>query len=324
MKRVLVTGGAGFLGSHLCERLIADGCRVLCMDSFEAGAAENLAPLIDHSRFDFVQHDVADPMRVGLQLDEIFHLACPASPRQYLRDPVRAIRTAVYGTMNLLEVARRSRARLLVTSTSAVYGDPLEHPQSESYWGNVNPVGERACHDEAKRCAEALVTSHAIQYGTDCRIARVFNTYGPRMREDDDRVVSSFVVQALRDEPLTIHGDGRQTRSFCYVSDLIEGLVRLMGCPTDPGPVNLGDPAEVEVRGLAELIIQLAGSRSELVRRPPPGDDPVRTRPDITWAREVLGWRPTVELSDGLTRVIAHFRDRLALETPAARAAGGL
>ena len=329
MKRVLVTGGAGFLGSHLCERLLADGCRVLCLDSFETGAAENLARLIDDPRFDFVQHDVADPLRIDLHVHEIFHLACPASPPQYQRDPVRTIRTSVYGTMNLLEVARRSRARLLLASTSEVYGDPQEHPQSESYWGHVNPIGERACYDEGKRCAEALVTSHARQYGTDCRIARVFNTYGPRMREDDGRVVSNFVVQALRDEPLTIYGDGSQTRSFCYVSDLVEGLVRLMRCPTDPGPVNLGNPAEVEIRTLAELVIDLAGSRSDTVHRPLPGDDPVRRRPDITWAREVLGWRPTVELSDGLERVIAHVRDRLAtfiddseLRPPRAASAG--
>ncbi|HLU68574.1 MAG TPA: UDP-glucuronic acid decarboxylase family protein [Kofleriaceae bacterium] len=312
MKRVLVTGGAGFLGSHLCDRLIADGCRVLCMDSFETGAAENLAGLIDHGRFDFVQHDVASPLEIDLRVDEIFHLACPASPPQYQRDPVRTIRTSVIGTMNVLELARRSRARLLFSSTSEVYGDPQEHPQSEGYWGHVNPIGERACYDEGKRCAEALVTSYSRQYGIDCRIARVFNTYGPRMREDDGRVVSNFAIQALQDEPITIYGDGSQTRSFCYVSDLVEGLIRLMRCPTDPGPVNLGNPFEVEVRALAELIVELTGSRSSMVHRPLPGDDPARRRPDITWAREVLGWQPTVDLSDGLAQTIAYFRGRLA------------
>jgi UDP-glucuronate decarboxylase len=316
MKRVLVTGGAGFLGSHLCDRLVAQGCHVVCIDSFETGAAENLRSLLEHPRFEFMRRDVAAPTYLDIRVDEIYHLACRASPVQYQRDPVRTIRTSVIGTLNMLELARRSGARLLFSSTSEVYGDPLEHPQNERYWGHVNPIGERACYDEGKRCAEALLTSYSRQYGVECRIARVFNTYGPRMRENDGRVVSNFIVQALQGEPLTIYGDGSQTRSFCYVQDLLEGFMRLMDHEDDPGPVNLGNPVEIDVRGFAALVIELTGSRSKTVLRPLPGDDPVRRRPDIANARALLGWRPTVDVRDGLIETIAYFRGRM--ERPAA------
>lgn len=310
MKRVLVTGGAGFLGSHLCDRLIDDGCHVLCIDSLETGAAENLAGLLGHPRFEFMRRDVATPTYLDVRVDEIYHLACRASPVQYQRDPVRTVRTSVVGTFNMLELAQRSGARILFSSTSEVYGDPQQHPQHERYWGHVNPIGERACYDEGKRCAEALLTSYARQFGVECRIARVFNTYGPRMREHDGRVVSNFIVQALRGQPLTIYGDGRQTRSFCYVTDLIEGLVQLMGCDGDPGPINLGNPAEIEVREFATMVLELTGSSSRTVMRPLPGDDPTRRRPDIGQARAVLDWRPRVDVREGLARTIAYFRGR--------------
>jgi UDP-glucuronate decarboxylase len=322
MKRVLVTGGAGFLGSHLCDRLLGDGCHVVCIDSFETGAAENLRSLFGHPRFEFIRQDVATPTYLDVRIDEIYHLACRASPVQYQRDPVRTIRTSVIGTLNMLELARRSDARLFFSSTSEVYGDPEEHPQREHYWGHVNPIGDRACYDEGKRCAEALVTSYARQYGVECRIARVFNTYGPRMRENDGRVVSNFIVQALRGEPLTIYGEGTQTRSFCYVSDLLEGFVRLMAHEEDPGPVNLGNPEELEVREFAELVIELTGSSSRTVARPLPGDDPTRRRPDIARARELLGWCPTMDVRSGLTETIAYFRGRQERRAPAIAAPG--
>ncbi len=320
MKRVLVTGGAGFLGSHMCERLLRDGCRVISLDSLETGSDENLASLRGHPRFEVIEQDVASSAELAIAVDEIYHLACPASPPRYQLDPVRTIRTNVVGTLRMLDLARRTGARLLLSSTSEVYGDPEVHPQPESYWGHVNPIGPRACYDEGKRCAEALVVSYAGQHGVSCRIARVFNTYGPRMQIDDGRVVTNFIAQALRGDPITIYGDGRQTRSFCYVADTIEGLVRLMSCEDDPGPVNLGNPAELEVGGLAELVIRLTGSRSRLIRAPLPQDDPTRRRPDIQRARDVLGWAPSVELEDGLRLTIDDIRARMAGEP--ARQAG--
>ena len=306
-KRVLVTGGAGFVGSHLCERLLADGHEVVCLDNFFTGTHANVAHLREHPRFELFRHDVQEPLT--MEVDQIFHLACPASPIHYQRNPVRTIRTAVQGTLNLLDVAREASARMLIASTSEVYGDPAEHPQTESYWGNVNPIGPRACYDEGKRCAEALATSYAIQYGVQVRIARIFNTYGPRMHENDGRVVSNFVVQALSGKPLTIFGDGKQTRSFCFVSDLVEGFVRLMASEHGCDPVNLGNPRESTMIELATLIKQMTGSRSEIIHEPLPQDDPVRRNPDITRAQKLLGgWGPKVPLEEGIAATIAYFR----------------
>jgi len=306
-KRVLVTGGAGFVGSHLCERLLADGHEVICLDNFFTGTHANVAHLREHPRFELFRHDVQEPLT--MEVDQIFHLACPASPIHYQRNPVRTIRTAVEGTLNLLDVAREASARMLIASTSEVYGDPAEHPQTESYWGNVNPIGPRACYDEGKRCAEALATSYASQYGVQVRIARIFNTYGPRMHENDGRVVSNFVVQALSGKPLTIFGDGKQTRSFCFVTDLIEGFVRLMASEHGSDPVNLGNPRESTMLELATLIKQMTGSRSEIIHEPLPKDDPVRRNPDITRAKKLLGgWGPKVPLEEGIAATIAYFR----------------
>ena len=311
-RRVLVTGGSGFLGSHLCERLLADGHEVVCLDNFFTGTRSNVEHLLDNHRFELMRHDVTDALT--MEVDEIFHLACPASPIHYQRNPVRTIRTAVEGTLNMLDLAREAKARILIASTSEVYGDPIEHPQHESYWGNVNPIGPRACYDEGKRCAEALAVSYARQYAVEVRIARIFNTYGPRMHENDGRVVSNFVVQALRNEPITIYGEGEQTRSFCYATDLIEGFTRLMASPHGAYPVNLGNPRETTVRELAELTRQLVGSKSELVKAPLPKDDPTRRKPDITRAQELLGgWAPQVPLEKGLAATIANFRQRLGL-----------
>ena len=310
--RILVTGGAGFLGSHLCDRLITDGHEVVCLDNFFTGSRVNIEPLLDDHRFELVRHDVTEPLT--LEVDEVFHLACPASPIHYQRNPVRTIRTAVEGTLNMLDLAREVKARILIASTSEVYGDPAVHPQRESYWGNVNPIGPRACYDEGKRCAEALAVSYARQYGVEVRIARIFNTYGPRMHENDGRVVSNFTVQALRGEPITLYGEGQQTRSFCYVSDLIEGFLRLMASPHGADPVNLGNPRETTVRELAELIRQLARSKSEIVHAPLPTDDPTRRKPDITRARELLAdWAPRVPLEEGLSATIEDFRKRLGV-----------
>ncbi|RMH36856.1 MAG: SDR family oxidoreductase [Deltaproteobacteria bacterium] len=309
--RILVTGGAGFLGSHLCERLIDRGDEVLCLDNFFTGTRRNVDALLDHHRFELVRHDVTQP--AVFEVDQIYHLACPASPIHYQRNAVRTIRTAVQGTLHMLDMAREVGARLLIASTSEVYGDPQEHPQRESYWGHVNPIGDRACYDEGKRCAEALTVSYARQYRVEVRIARIFNTYGPRMHENDGRVVSNFVVQALRGEPLTVYGEGTQTRSFCFVSDLVEGLIRLMDCATDPGPVNLGNPRETTIAELAREVLHLAGSPSRVEHRPLPNDDPARRRPDISKARELLGWQPTVQLEDGLAATIAYFREQLDL-----------
>jgi UDP-glucuronate decarboxylase len=310
MQRILVTGGAGFLGSHLCERLLREGHAVVCVDNFMTGSRENVAHLASSARFALIHHDVCQPLPgdAGSDVDAIYHLACPASPVHYQRDPVHTIITAVQGTRNVLEVARRGGARVLIASTSEVYGDPREHPQKESYWGHVNPIGERACYDEGKRCAEALSAAYAHEYGVPVRIARIFNTYGPRMHERDGRVVSSFVSQALRGQPLTIYGEGQQTRSFCYVSDLIEALTRLMAYPRDPGPVNLGNPEERTIQELAQLVLELTGSRSRMEHRPLPMDDPARRRPDITRARELLDWAPQVSLRSGVWATIEHFK----------------
>jgi UDP-glucuronate decarboxylase len=311
-QRILVTGGAGFLGSHLSDRLLADGHEVVCLDSFFTGTRVNIEHLLGNSRFELVRHDVQQPLT--MEVDQIYHLACPASPIHYQRNPVRTIRTAVEGTLNLLEVAREARARMLIASTSEVYGDPLQHPQQEGYWGNVNPVGPRACYDEGKRCAESLATSYAMQYGVEVRIARIFNTYGPRVHENDGRVVSNFIVQALRGEPITIFGEGKQTRSFCYVSDLVDGLQRLMASGHGSDPVNLGNPRETSMLELATLILRLTGSTSKLVHLPLPEDDPTRRKPDIARAQELLGgWTPRVGLEEGLTATIANFRQRLGI-----------
>ena len=309
---VLVTGGAGFLGSHLCERLLAAGHRVICLDNFQTGQRRNVAPLAGHPGFTLIEHDVIEPLPVRA-VDRIFHLACAASPPHYQRDPIHTTRTSVEGTYNALELARRAGARLLLASTSEVYGDPLQHPQREDYRGHVNPVGPRACYDEGKRCAESLCMDYHRRHGMAVKIARLFNTYGPRMHPDDGRVVSNFVVQALGNRPLTVYGEGRQTRSFCYVDDLVDGLLRLMdSAPGFTGPVNLGNPAEISVRELAERVIALTGARSPLVRRPLPADDPAQRRPDITLARRVLGWQPRVDLDTGLRRTIDYFATRLA------------
>src|SRR5688500_3045931 len=308
-KRILVTGGAGFLGSHLCERLVASDHEVVCLDNFFTGSRTNIEHLLDDHRFEMVRHDVTEPLT--LEVDEVYHLACPASPIHYQRNPVRTIRTAVEGTLNMLDLAREARARILIASTSEVYGDPIEHPQVESYWGNVNPIGPRACYDEGKRCAEALTVSFARQYGVEVRIARIFNTYGPRMHEDDGRVVSNFVVQALRGEPITLYGEGQQTRSFCYVDDLVDAAIRFMNVETDATPVNVGNPQETTIREVAEQVRQMTGSKSELVLRPLPVDDPVRRKPDITRARSLLGWEPKTPLATGLRRVIDDFAARL-------------
>jgi UDP-glucuronate decarboxylase len=307
-KRVLVTGGAGFLGSHLCQRLIADGNDVICLDNLFTGRRENIDALLDSHAFEFVRHDICE--RLTLEVDEIYHLACPASPIHYQRNPVRTIRTCVEGTLNVLDLAREVHARVLIASTSEIYGDPLTHPQVESYWGNVNPIGPRACYDEGKRCAEALAVSYARQYGVAVRIARIFNTYGPRMLEDDGRVVSNFISQCLRGRPITIFGQGQQTRSFCYVDDLVEAFRRLMASSVEE-PVNLGNPGEFTILELAEMVRRLTGSSTQLVYEPLPKDDPVRRKPDISRAVERLGWQPTIPLEEGLLRTIADFRARL-------------
>jgi UDP-glucuronate decarboxylase len=309
VSRILVTGGAGFLGSHLCERLLGAGHEVICLDNFFTGRRANIDRLLDSHAFELLRHDVCD--RIVVEVDEIFHLACPASPIHYQRNPVRTIRTCVQGTLNMLDLAREVRARVFIASTSEVYGDPLVHPQVEGYWGNVNPIGERACYDEGKRCAEALAVSYARQYNVGVRIARIFNTYGPRMQENDGRVVSNFVVQSLKGKPITIFGDGKQTRSFCYVDDLIEGFIRLMASDVEE-PVNLGNPGEFTMLELAEKVRAQTGSTSPLVYEPLPNDDPVRRRPDISRAVEKLGWRPTIPLDDGLARTIEDFRARVS------------
>ena len=311
MKRILVTGGAGFLGSHLCDALIARGDDVVCIDNFFSGDKDNIRPLLAHPYFELIRHDVIHPLFV--EVDQIFHLACPASPIHYQQNPIKTVKTNVMGTINMLGLAKRIRSRILLTSTSEVYGDAQVHPQPESYWGNVNPIGLRSCYDEGKRVAETLMMDYHRQNKVDIRIVRVFNTYGPRMAVEDGRVVSNFIVQALRGEPLTLYGDGSQTRSFCYVSDLVDGLIRMMDAPEFIGPVNLGNPGEFTIAELAEKVLRLTGGRSKVVRLPLPSDDPVRRRPDISLAKSRLGWEPSVPLDEGLALTIEYFRNALGL-----------
>lgn len=305
-KRVLVTGGAGFIGSHLCRRLLAEGHEVLCVDNFFTGTRSNVEDLLALPRFELMRHDVTFPLYV--EVDEIYNLACPASPVHYQFDPVQTTKTSVIGAINLLGLAKRLRVPILQASTSEVYGDPAVHPQTEEYWGNVNPIGIRSCYDEGKRCAETLFFDYHRQHGLQIKVARIFNTYGPRMHPNDGRVVSNFIMQALRGEDITIYGDGSQTRSFCYVDDLVEGLMRLMRSPSEiTGPINIGNPGEFTILQLAELVLELTGSRSGIVRRPLPQDDPLQRRPDITLARDELDWQPTIALRQGLERTIAYF-----------------
>ncbi len=309
-QRILVTGGSGFIGSHLCRSLLALGHDVLAVDNFYSSTRHNVLSLLDEPRFELMRHDVTFPLYV--EVDQIYHLACPASPVYYQRDPVQTTKTCVHGSINMLGLAKRVGARILLTSTSEIYGDPATHPQPESYWGNVNPIGIRSCYDEGKRCAETLFFDYYRQHAMPIKVARIFNTYGPRMLPDDGRVVSSFIVQALRGEPLTVFGDGSQTRSFCYVDDMVDGLIRLMNTPPDTtGPVNLGNPAEFTVLELAKKVLTLAGSDGPIEHRPLPPDDPMRRKPDIGLARELLGWEPTVRLDEGLTRTVGYFRHAL-------------
>ena len=315
-RRILVTGGAGFLGSHLVDRLLARGDEVVCADNLFTGTKRNIEHLLAHPRFEFLRHDVTFPLYV--EVDEIYNLACPASPVHYQHDPVQTTKTSVHGAINMLGLAKRLRARIFQASTSEVYGDPTVHPQPEEYWGNVNPIGTRSCYDEGKRCAETLFFDYHRQHGLDIRVARIFNTYGPRMHPNDGRVVSNFIVQALRGDEITIYGTGAQTRSFCYVDDLVEAFLRFMdlpggpdGAPGFPGPINLGNPGEFTMRQLAETVLRLTGSRSTITTRPLPADDPMQRQPDITRARERLGgWEPKVSLEEGLKHTIAYF-DRL-------------
>ncbi|MBL8630955.1 MAG: SDR family oxidoreductase [Rhodospirillaceae bacterium] len=309
-KRILITGGAGFIGSHLCERLLADGHEVLCVDNLFTGRRQNIAPLLSNTAFEFNRHDVTFPLFV--ETDEIYNLACPASPVHYQFDPVQTTKTSVHGAINMLGLAKRTKAKIFQASTSEVYGDPTVHPQVETYNGNVNPIGPRACYDEGKRCAETLFFDYHRQHKVRIRVARIFNTYGPRMLPNDGRVVSNFIVQAIKGEPITIYGDGQQTRSFCFVSDLIEGFVRLMGAPDEvTGPINLGNPVESTILELAEKIITLSKSSSKLINKPLPVDDPTRRRPDITKAQDKLGWKPVVPLDEGLSKTIHYFKSLL-------------
>ena len=312
-NRVLVTGGAGFIGSHLCEHLIAQGDEVICVDNFFTGTRANVSALLGNRRFELIRHDVTFPLYV--EVDEIYNLACPASPIQYQVDPVQTTKTSVHGAINMLGLAKRTKARILQASTSEVYGDPAVHPQTESYWGNVNPIGLRSCYDEGKRCAETLFFDYRRQHALRIKVARIFNTYGPRMHPNDGRVVSNFIVQALTGAPITIFGDGSQTRSFCYVDDLVQGLVALMKTGDDvTGPVNLGNPQECTIAVLAETIVELVGSRSQIIRKPLPSDDPMQRRPDVALAKALIGWNPSVALREGLGRTIAYF-DGLLAET---------
>ena len=307
--RILVTGGAGFIGSHLCERLLAEGHEVLCLDNFFTGRRENIIPLLDNSQFELLRHDVIEP--ILLEVDQIYNLACPASPIHYQYNPVKTVKTNVMGVINMLGLAKRVRARILQASTSEVYGDPLEHPQQEDYKGNVNPIGLRSCYDEGKRLAETLMMDYHRQSKVDIRIARIFNTYGPRMLENDGRVVSNFIVQALRGEPVTLYGEGEQTRSFCYVDDLLEGLIRLMNTENVHSPVNLGNPGEFTIRQLAEEVMKICGSNAGFKYQPLPQDDPKQRRPDITRAQTWLGWNPTIPLREGLERTVPYFKKRM-------------
>ncbi len=310
-KRVLVTGGAGFIGSHLCERLLADKHDVLCIDNYFTGSKSNVAQLMQNPHFELMRHDVTFPLYI--ETDEIYNLACPASPVHYQFDPVQTTKTSVHGAINMLGLAKRVRAKIFQASTSEVYGDPKVHPQVETYWGHCNPIGPRACYDEGKRCAETLFFDYRRQHNLSIKVARIFNTYGPRMHPNDGRVVSNFIVQALRNDPVTIYGDGEQTRSFCYVDDLVEAFIRIMNTEDDfTGPVNIGNPNEFAIRELADTVIELIGSKSEIISKPLPADDPVQRQPDITIAREKLDWEPTIQLKEGLTKTIAYFDERLS------------
>jgi UDP-glucuronate decarboxylase len=320
-KRILVTGGAGFLGSHLCERLVTQGHDVLCVDNFYTGTKDNIAHLLDCPNFELMRHDVTFPLYV--EVDQIYNLACPASPIHYQHDPVQTTKTSVHGAINMLGLAKRVKARIFQASTSEVYGDALVHPQKEDYWGHVNPIGPRSCYDEGKRCAETLFMDYRRQHGLSIRIARIFNTYGPRMHPADGRVVSNFMMQALRGEPITLYGDGSQTRSFCYVDDMIDAFIRLMNSADDPGgPVNLGNPHEVSMREIAQRIVAITGSNSPLELHPLPTDDPWHRQPDISRARELLGWQPQTSLDDGLQHTARYFRARIEASSEASSEAG--
>jgi UDP-glucuronate decarboxylase len=310
-KRVLVTGGAGFLGSHLCERMLNDGNEVLCLDNFYSGTKDNIAHLMGNPHFELIRHDVCFP--VNIEVDEIYNLACPASPVHYQRDPIQTTKTSVLGAMNMLGLAKRTKAKIMQASTSEVYGDPEVHPQKESYWGHVNTIGIRSCYDEGKRCAETLFFDYKRQHDVEVKVVRIFNTYGPRMHPNDGRVVSNFIVQALRGDDITIYGDGSQTRSFCYADDLIEGFVRMMAADKNiSGPINLGNPNEFTIKQLADAVLKKVGGKSKLVMLPLPQDDPKQRQPDITLAKEKLAWTPVVQLNDGLTRTIEYFRNFLS------------
>ncbi len=320
-KRILVTGGAGFLGSHLCDRLLAQGHDVLCVDNFFSSTRRNIEHLIGNPRFELMRHDVTFPLYV--EVDEIYNLACPASPVHYQFDPVQTTKTSVIGAINMLGLAKRTKAKILQASTSEIYGDPAVHPQTESYWGNVNPIGLRSCYDEGKRCAETLFFDYRRQHDLPVKVVRIFNTYGPRMHPQDGRVVSNFIVQALRGEDITVYGDGAQTRSFCFVDDLVDALIRMMATPDDvTGPVNIGNPDEFTIRELAELVIEMSGSSSTIVNKPLPSDDPKQRRPDISLARETLRWQPRTPLRHGLTRTISYFEDLLGGTDTVAEAPG--
>jgi UDP-glucuronate decarboxylase len=313
-NRILITGGAGFLGSHLCERLLAEDNDVLCVDNFYTSTRRNITHLMDHPNFELLRHDVTFPLYV--EVDQIYNMACPASPIHYQKDPVQTTKTSVHGAINMLGLDKRSGARILQASTSEVYGDPELHPQPESYWGNVNPVGVRSCYDEGKRCAETLFFDYWRQHNMPIKVARIFNTYGPRMLPDDGRVVSNFIVQALKGEDITIYGDGTQSRSFCYVDDLVDGLIRLMNSPHEvTGPINIGNPVEFTIKELAEQVLEKVGSNSSLVQKPLPSDDPTQRQPDISKARELLDWQPTIPLAQGLDSTIEYFRNLLATKT---------
>jgi UDP-glucuronate decarboxylase len=306
-KRILVTGGSGFLGSHLCDRLVNDGNDVICVDNFYTGSKDNISGLLSNPHFELIRHDVTFPLYV--EVDEIYNLACPASPIHYQYDPVQTTKTSVHGAINMLGLAKRTRAKIFQASTSEVYGDPSVHPQPETYTGNVNPIGPRSCYDEGKRCAETLFFDYKRQHNLNIRVVRIFNTYGPRMHPNDGRVVSNFIMQALRGEPITIYGDGEQTRSFCYVDDLIEGFIRMMSANDDvSGPINLGNPYEFTIKVLAEIIIKLTNSKSELIKKALPQDDPLQRQPDITLAKQHLEWQPSIDLETGLTKTIDYFR----------------
>lgn len=306
-KKILVTGGAGFLGSHLCERLLKEGNEVICLDNYFTGQKQNIVHLLDNPYFEMIRHDVTMPFMI--EVDQIYNLACPASPIHYQYNPIKTIKTSVMGAINMLGLAKRIRARILQASTSEVYGDPIEHPQTETYWGNVNPIGLRACYDEGKRCAEALFMNYHRQNDVDIKIIRIFNTYGPRMHPADGRVVSNFIMQALQGEDITVYGDGSQTRSFCYVDDLLEGMIRMMNTPQEfIGPVNVGNPNEFTILELAQEVIALTHSKSKIIYQPLPSDDPLQRKPDISLAQKELGWEPKVQLKEGLERTIAYFK----------------